>query len=99
MCITSGETIFTPLRAEVAQLSSASGKVTAANADNGLTGAGANHQGVVAVIAAALVLFYEHRLVRPDDLSKLNAAFFTTNAFVSVILFVTFGGSALLRNL
>ena len=32
-----------------------------------------------------------------DDLSKLNAAFFTTNAFVSVILFVTFGGAALLR--
>jgi hypothetical protein len=37
----SGETIFTPLRTEVAQLSSASGQVTAANADNALTGAGA----------------------------------------------------------
>jgi 4-hydroxybenzoate polyprenyltransferase len=43
------------------------------------------------------LLVYQHRLVRADDLSKLNAAFFTTNAFVSVILFVTFGGAALLR--
>lgn len=49
------------------------------------------------VIATALLLVYQHRLVRADDLSKLNAAFFTTNAFVSVILFVTFGGAALLR--
>src|SRR5580765_971306 len=39
---TSTQTIFTPLRAEVAQISSASGKVTAANADNSLSGAGAN---------------------------------------------------------
>ena len=50
------------------------------------------------VIATAVLLVYQHRLVRAGDLSKLNAAFFTTNAFVSVILFVTFGGAALLRN-
>jgi 4-hydroxybenzoate polyprenyltransferase len=58
------------------------------------------HLGVFAllgVVATAALLFYQHRLVRADDLSKLNAAFFTTNAFVSVILFVTFGGAALLR--
>jgi 4-hydroxybenzoate polyprenyltransferase len=60
------------------------------------------HLGVFAllgVVATAGLLFYQHRLVRADDLSKLNAAFFTTNAFVSVILFVTFGGAALLRTL
>jgi 4-hydroxybenzoate polyprenyltransferase len=60
------------------------------------------HLGIFAllgVIATAALLFYQHRLVRADDLSKLNAAFFTTNAFVSVILFVTFGGAALLRTL
>ena len=34
-------------------------------------------------------------LFRTDDLSRLNAAFFTTNAFVSVILLATFGGAAL----
>jgi 4-hydroxybenzoate polyprenyltransferase len=60
------------------------------------------HLGVFAlagVVATAALLFYQHRLVKADDLSKLNAAFFTTNAFVSVILLVTFGGAALLRNL
>jgi hypothetical protein len=39
---TSTQTIFTPLRAEVAQVSSASGRVTVANADNSLSGAGAS---------------------------------------------------------
>lgn len=48
----------------------------------------------VALTGALLV--YQHRLVRADDLSRLNAAFFTTNAFVSVILFVTFGGAAII---
>ncbi|HEV7474111.1 MAG TPA: UbiA-like polyprenyltransferase [Pyrinomonadaceae bacterium] len=51
------------------------------------------------VVATAALLFYQHRLVKADDLSKLNAAFFTTNAFVSLILFLTFGGAALLRTL
>jgi 4-hydroxybenzoate polyprenyltransferase len=54
---------------------------------------------LIGVVATAALLFYQHRLVRSDDLSKLNAAFFTTNAFVSVILLVTFGGAALLRTL
>lgn len=39
---TSGTPVFTPLRAEVAELSSASGTVTAANADNGASGVGAS---------------------------------------------------------
>jgi 4-hydroxybenzoate polyprenyltransferase len=58
------------------------------------------HLGLIAligVITTAILLVYQHRLVRADDLTKLNAAFFTTNAFVSLILFVTFGGAALLR--
>ena len=50
---------------------------------------------VVGVIATGALLIYQHTLVRANDLSKLNAAFFTTNAFVSVILFLTFGGAAL----
>jgi 4-hydroxybenzoate polyprenyltransferase len=54
---------------------------------------------LVGVVTTAALLVYQHRLVRENDLSKLNAAFFTTNAFVSVILFVTFGGAALLRTL
>jgi 4-hydroxybenzoate polyprenyltransferase len=51
----------------------------------------------VGVIATGLLLIYQHTLVRADDLSRLNAAFFTTNAFVSIILLVTFGGAVLLH--
>ena len=54
---------------------------------------------LVGVVVTAILLIYQHRLVKADDLSRLNAAFFTTNAFVSVILFVTFGGATLLRTL
>ena len=50
---------------------------------------------LVGVIATGALLVYQHTLVRADDLSRLNAAFFTTNAFVSVILFLTFGGAVL----
>jgi 4-hydroxybenzoate polyprenyltransferase len=45
--------------------------------------------GLTGIIATAALLVYQHRLVRADDLSRLNLAFFTTNAWVSVILFVT----------
>jgi len=48
---------------------------------------------LLGVIATGALLIYQHTLVRADDLSRLNAAFFTTNAFVSVILFLTFGGA------
>ncbi len=51
------------------------------------------------VAATAALLVYQHSLVKASDLSRLNAAFFTTNAFVSVILFVTFGGAAVLSRL
>jgi 4-hydroxybenzoate polyprenyltransferase len=34
------------------------------------------------------ILLIEHRLVRPGDLSRVNAAFFTANGVVSVVLFV-----------
>lgn len=45
--------------------------------------------GLLGILATAALLIHQHRLVRADDLSRLNAAFFTTNAWVSVILFVT----------
>jgi len=38
-------------------------------------------------VGAALIA-YEHRLVRADDLSRLNAAFFTVNGIVSVVVFL-----------
>lgn len=49
------------------------------------------------VIAVGCLLIYQHTLVKPHDLSRMNAAFFTTNAFVSVILLATFGGSVFLQ--
>ena len=52
----------------------------------GLTsGASAWWYAGVAVTAAAFV--YEHRLVRADDLSRVNKAFFTVNGFVGIALF------------
>ncbi len=41
----------------------------------------------VGVVVTSLLLIYEHRLVKPNDLSKVNAAFFTTNGVVSIALF------------
>ena len=41
--------------------------------------------GIVAVIA---LLLYEHSLVKPNDLSRVNAAFFTVNGYVSVLFFL-----------
>lgn len=40
------------------------------------------------VAAIGLLLIYEHWLVRPDDLSRVNQAFFHVNAVVSIGLFV-----------
>ena len=37
--------------------------------------------------AAGLLLLWEHRLVKPNDLSKLDAAFFTMNGVMSVVVF------------
>ena len=42
----------------------------------------------IAVAAIAGLLVYEHWLVRPDDLTRVNVAFFNVNAVVSVGLFV-----------
>ncbi len=40
------------------------------------------------VLIGALLLGYEHSLVKHNDLSKLDAAFFTVNSFLSIILFI-----------
>ena len=39
------------------------------------------------VVLAAGLLVYEHSLVAPDDLSKLDAAFFTMNGMISIAFF------------
>src|ERR1700678_3344766 len=52
---------------------------------------------VIGVMAVAALLLYEHTLVRHDDFSKLNAAFFTMNGVISVVFFLFVAGDLLLR--
>ena len=59
--------------------------------------AGLGPVALVGLLATGALLVYQHSLVSASDLSRLNAAFFTANAFVSVILLATFGAAALLR--
>ncbi len=46
---------------------------------------------------SAVVLIYEHRLVKSDDLSRVNAAFFTANGIVSIALFILVAVDTLVR--
>ncbi|MEW8958744.1 MAG: UbiA-like polyprenyltransferase [Moorella sp. (in: firmicutes)] len=40
------------------------------------------------VILAAVILIYEHRLVSPEDLSRINIAFLNLNGYLSVLMFI-----------
>jgi 4-hydroxybenzoate polyprenyltransferase len=52
---------------------------------------------VAGIVAVALLLAYEHSLVSPRDLSKLNAAFFTMNGVISVVFAAFVTADILLR--
>ena len=47
----------------------------------------------VGIAVVALLLGYEHSLVKPNDLGKMNAAFFAVNGYIS-LLFLLFWGAA-----
>lgn len=47
--------------------------------------------GLLGVGLVAALLIYEHSLVSADDLSKVDAAFFAVNGYVSVLFFVCWG--------
>lgn len=50
-----------------------------------------NHLGVAyfaGVIAAGALIAWQHSIVSPNDLSRINAAFFTANGVLSIVLFV-----------
>jgi len=50
--------------------------------------------GWISLVGTAMVaglLYYEHRLVRPNDLSRVNAAFFTVNGYISILLLIAIG--------
>jgi 4-hydroxybenzoate polyprenyltransferase len=49
------------------------------------------------IVLVAVLLAYEHSLVAPDNLSKLNAAFFTMNGVISVVLFIFIAADLLIR--
>jgi 4-hydroxybenzoate polyprenyltransferase len=51
---------------------------------------------VAGVGAVAALLLYEHSLVKPNDLSRVNAAFFTMNGYVSVLFFLFWAADILL---
>src|SRR5690349_17695146 len=51
---------------------------------------------VAGVIVVAALITYEHSLVSAKDLSKLNAAFFTMNGIISVVLFLFVAADLLL---
>jgi 4-hydroxybenzoate polyprenyltransferase len=52
---------------------------------------------LVGVIAVLVLLLYEHSLVKPTDLSKLNAAFFTMNGVISVVFALFVAADLLLK--
>jgi 4-hydroxybenzoate polyprenyltransferase len=59
------------------------------------------HLGPIALVGIAAVaglLLWEHLLVSPRDLSRLNAAFFTMNGVISVIFFVFIAADLLIRH-
>lgn len=43
---------------------------------------------LVGVLISALILIYEHSLVKPTDLSKLDVAFFNMNGILSCVMFI-----------
>ena len=50
--------------------------------------------GIAVVIA---LLIYEHGLVKPNDLSRVNAAFFTVNGYVSLLFFIFWAADIILH--
>ena len=50
------------------------------------------------IAAVAGLLLWEHRLVKADDLSRVDAAFFTMNGYVSVIFFLFWASDIFLRH-
>jgi 4-hydroxybenzoate polyprenyltransferase len=53
---------------------------------------------MLGVLAVLLLLAYEHSLVSENDLSKLNAAFFTMNGVIAVVFFVFIAADLIVRH-
>ncbi len=61
--------------------------------------AGVSELGLIAYCGigiVAAILYWEHRIVRPDDLSRVNVAFFNLNGYVSLLLLAAFATDILM---
>ncbi|MBI2819278.1 MAG: UbiA family prenyltransferase [Acidobacteria bacterium] len=52
---------------------------------------------IAGLVLTAGLLFYEHQLVKPNDLSRLNAAFFNTNGWIGILLLLFWGTDIVMR--
>ena len=52
----------------------------------------------VGIAVVALLLGYEHSLVKPNDLSKMDAAFFAVNGYISVLFFLFWGAAVIVAH-
>jgi 4-hydroxybenzoate polyprenyltransferase len=59
---------------------------------------GLGHIALVGIIVVALLLLYEHSIISPKDLRRMNAAFFTLNGVISVLLFAFVAADVILRH-
>lgn len=53
---------------------------------------------MVGIGVVALLLLYEHLIISPNDLRRMNAAFFTLNGVISVVFFIFIATDVLLRH-
>jgi 4-hydroxybenzoate polyprenyltransferase len=58
---------------------------------------GLSYGTAIALVIAAVLLVWQHRLVRPDDLSRLDLAFFTLNGWIGFVLLAGVGADLFLR--
>jgi len=49
------------------------------------------------IVIVAGMLFWEHRIVKPGDLSRVNVAFFNLNGYISILLLLTFATDMFVR--
>jgi 4-hydroxybenzoate polyprenyltransferase len=52
---------------------------------------------MVGLVLVAALLAYEHSLVKPHDLSRLNAAFFTVNGYISLLFFCSWAAALMIH--
>jgi 4-hydroxybenzoate polyprenyltransferase len=58
------------------------------------------HSGPIAfagIVIVAALLVWEHRIVKPNDLSRINLAFFNMNGYISLLLLFCFATDILIR--